>query len=196
MSDEFVVPRAAASLIVIRRDADAPRMLMGRRGAGHRFMPNVLVFPGGAVDAEDYNAPVAHELRDDVAAKLQRAASAELARALGVAAARELQEEVGVTLGSPPSLHGFDYLCRAITPPNRSMRFDARFFVVDAAHVQGEPVASHEIEEPRWVTIEEALAAELALATVAVLDVLAGWLAAPPEQHQVKLLRDRRWEDD
>src|SRR3984957_13117783 len=44
----------AASLIVLRIDRGAslagePHMLMGMRGARHRFMPNRLVFPGGRV---------------------------------------------------------------------------------------------------------------------------------------------------
>ena len=51
--------RDAASLIVLRRDTSAPAVLMGLRGAGHRFMPNRLVFPGGAVDPGDADAPAA-----------------------------------------------------------------------------------------------------------------------------------------
>ena len=48
-----VRPRHAASLIVYREDGDDVSMLMGMRGAKHRFMPNRLVFPGGAVDHAD-----------------------------------------------------------------------------------------------------------------------------------------------
>ena len=50
-----VVPKHAASLLVLRT-ADAPEVLMGMRGAGHKFMPNRLVFPGGRVDPEDHRA--------------------------------------------------------------------------------------------------------------------------------------------
>lgn len=169
---------------------------MGRRSAQHRFMPNVLVFPGGAVDQADYTAAVASPMPGAVTARLQRGASPELAQALGVTAARELCEEVGVHLGQPPHLAGFDYLCRAITPPNRSIRFDARFFIVDAAYVVGEPVPSPEIEEPRWVSIEEAQNSTIVPATAAVLEVLTRWLQTPGGFTRTQVLRDRRWEDE
>ena len=37
---------------------DEPHMLMGMRGAKHRFMPNRLVFPGGRVDRADLTMPI------------------------------------------------------------------------------------------------------------------------------------------
>jgi 8-oxo-dGTP pyrophosphatase MutT (NUDIX family) len=47
--------RAAASLLVLRhRLHGGPELLMGLRGANHKFMPNRLVFPGGRVDPEDH----------------------------------------------------------------------------------------------------------------------------------------------
>src|SRR4051794_26943109 len=51
--------RHAASIIVLRTGGDDPEMLMGMRGAKHRFMPNRLVFPGGAVDRADLSAAAA-----------------------------------------------------------------------------------------------------------------------------------------
>ncbi len=144
-------PRPAASILVLRQPAgEAPCVLMARRGAGHRFMPNTVVFPGGAVDEADHHARFATPLAPRVQARLERSASPSLARALAMAAARELHEEVGLSLGEPPALDGLDYLCRAITPPERSMRFDARFFIVDASRVTGTAAGSVELEEPRW----------------------------------------------
>ena len=35
-----VRPRDAASLIIVRTDGRRPRVLMGQRAAGHKFMPN------------------------------------------------------------------------------------------------------------------------------------------------------------
>ncbi|MFC7610154.1 NUDIX hydrolase [Teichococcus aestuarii] len=49
-------------------------VLMGMRAAGHRFMPNRLVFPGGRVDLADRTAPAATELRPDTRAALERRA--------------------------------------------------------------------------------------------------------------------------
>jgi 8-oxo-dGTP pyrophosphatase MutT (NUDIX family) len=191
-----VIPRAAASLLVVRREAEGPRLLMARRGAGHRFMPNVLVFPGGAVDPSDFGAAVGTPLRAEVQARLERSAAPGLAAALGMAAARELEEEVGLSLGNPPQLHGLDFFARAITPPDRAMRFDAYFFAVDAALVRGEPVGSAELEDPAWYSMEAALAAPLALATRAVLAQFAQWLARPVHGGPVPVLRERAWVEE
>ena len=176
-----VIPRHAASLLVLRAAADT-KVLMGMRGSGHKFMPNRLVFPGGAVDGEDHFAPVAHDLPERVLARLARGAEGTLARALGVAAARELAEETGLTLGNPPSLHGLDYLCRAITPPQSPMRFDARFLIVEEAHIGGTLEGSGELENLRWIGVEEVLATDIPYPTRGVLLLLREWLARSPEQ--------------
>ena len=188
-----VEPRPAASLVVVRREADGPRVLMARRGAGHRFMPNVLVFPGGAVDPEDFTAPCATPPRDEIRDRLRRLAGDALAAALPAAAARELAEEVGLTLGAPPRLHGLDLFARAVTPPDRSMRFDAYFFAVDASFVAGDMRASIELEAPAWYSLEQAEAAELAGATRAVLWQFRRWLAAPSHHGPLPVLRERAW---
>jgi 8-oxo-dGTP pyrophosphatase MutT (NUDIX family) len=193
---EPVHPRPAASLLVVRHEPDGPRLLMARRSARHRFMPNVLVFPGGAVDRADYAAPAATPLRDEVRTRVERSAGPELAHALAAAVARELTEEVGLSLGQPPALHGLDYVCRAITPPDRTMRFDAYFFAVDASHVSGTLAASQELEEPGWYSIADALQAELAGATKAVLAQFSTWLTQNPRPTLVPVLRDRVWVEE
>lgn len=188
-----VIARPAASLLVMRGRGPTLEILMARRGAGHKFMPNVLVFPGGAVDPADYTIAPASPLRPHVRARLERAAPPDLAHALAAAAARELTEEVGCTLGDPPHLAPLDYFCRAITPPDRTMRFDARFFMVDAEHVAGDPCASDELLEPGWYSLDAALAGELALATKAILWKLREWLENPVHGETVPTLRDRAW---
>ena len=192
-SGTSVQARPAASLLVMQPDGRDTRLLMARRNAKHRFMPNVLVFPGGAVDAGDYHARVASPLKPAVQARIERGADARLARALAHAAARELTEEVGLSLGDPPELQHLDYLCRAITPPDRSMRFDAHFFLVDEAHVSGTPAASDELEEPGWYSVEQALAGNLAAATRAILGQFTRWLAYHDRDGPVPVLRDRAW---
>jgi 8-oxo-dGTP pyrophosphatase MutT (NUDIX family) len=189
---QAVHARPAASLIVVQHQDGETRLLMARRHANHRFMPNVLVFPGGAVDEADHHAPVASPLRADVRARLERGASPALAHALAVAAARELTEEVGLSLGEPPALACLDYLCRAITPPDRSMRFDARFFVVAASEVSGVMAASRELEDPGWYTLEEAFAGELAAATRAVLGLFRDWTKREGADVKVPVFRDRK----
>ena len=187
--------RHAASLIVLR---PGPAMLMGMRGKGHRFMPNRLVFPGGSVDRADATAPVASPAPPHVLSALRKSCKPGLAHALTVAAARELEEETGLTLGSPPSLAGLDYLGRAITPPTQPIRFNARFFVVDEAAVSGTLAGSGELEDLRWFGIEEATALDLARPTRAVIELLQEWLALTPAAREARaktpVMRQRKWQ--
>jgi len=199
-----VKPRDAATLILLRRDAAAPRVLMGRRHRSHSFMPDKWVFPGGRVDAADYRAPAATELRPDVHAALGRTIPASrppsLARALGVAAVRETFEEVGLRLarpapqravggpwapfaaeGSLPDLEALELIARAITPPMRPKRFDARFFTAEADRLQSlTPTGgSGELDEIAWVNLEEAMALDLPGVTRFVLKELSLRLTDP-----------------
>ena len=198
MSEIVVTPRPAASLLLLREAAEGPEVLMGLRGAGHRFMPNRMVFPGGAVDVADHAAPSAAPLRAEVMRRLEVAAEPSLARALGIAAARELEEETGLSLGRPPRLDGLDYLCRAITPASQPLRFDARFFVVDAETAVGMLGGSGELEGLRFYRVEEALALDLALVTRAVLGRLMEWRALTPAARAARphghVLIEKQWE--
>ena len=187
-------PRHAASLIVLRREEDGPKIVMARRAAGHRFLPNALVFPGGAVDPGDFAAEAATPLREEVSARLARSAEAGLARALAMAACRELTEEVGLSLGTPPRLDQLFYLCRAITPARNPIRFDARFFVVEAEAVGGTLSPSSELEAPAWYGIEAALVGGAVSATQLILLQLRQWIEAPGSPDApVPVLRERAW---
>lgn len=197
---DTVVPRDAASLLLLRGQdtpGQEPEILMGLRGAGHRFMPNHIVFPGGAVDPHDHHGAMASQPPPDVLRRLQTGATASLAHAMVVAAARELEEETGLHLGHPPAFAGIDYLCRAITPPGGAIRFDARFLVIDAALAQGTLAGSGELENLRWFGLGEALALRLSFPTRKVLEQLALWLARSPVERSAATLtptlRLREW---
>ena len=181
-----VEPRHAASLIVLRQGPFGPEALMGRRCATHRFLPLHLVFPGGAVDATDSTAPAASELRPEVMRHLLGAADPALARGLAIAAARELEEETGLSLGAPPHLDGFDYLCRAVTPQPSPVRFNARFLVVAAERVSGTIAGSGELEGLRWYAPAEALSLALACVTRHVIACLQDWLAMSSQERQLR----------
>ena len=101
---KLVRPRDAATLIIVRRDAKKPRLLMGRRHGGHDFMPDKWVFPGGRIDRSDFRAPYATDLRPEVAARLAKTAPVHRARALALTAVRETFEEAGLLLAkaAPP----------------------------------------------------------------------------------------------
>jgi 8-oxo-dGTP pyrophosphatase MutT (NUDIX family) len=190
--------RHAASLIVLRHENNEPHMLMGMRGAKHRFMPNRLVFPGGRVDRADLTAPFATPLPAATERALRKKTNATLAHGLAAAAARELLEETGLSLGSPPRLDGLYYLARAVTPPGLPIRFNARFLVVEEGHVSGTLGGDGELDGLRFYGMREALALELALPTRRVLERLQLWLAMPEAERNTQtrtpvLLRDRGW---
>src|SRR5690606_13151979 len=99
-----VRPRDAATLILVDRTGATPRVLMGKRHAGHVFMPGKYVFPGGRVDSTDHTIPVATPLAPVVEEKLLRDTTKmgpARARALAVAALREICEETGICIGKP-----------------------------------------------------------------------------------------------
>jgi 8-oxo-dGTP pyrophosphatase MutT (NUDIX family) len=187
-------PKDAATLLVIRRDGPAPRVLMGRRVRGHAFMPDKWVFPGGRIHPSDYRIAAATELHPETHDPLCRTCAAARARALAATAIRETFEETGLILGragkaatrSPewrdflatghlPHLEPLRFVGRAITPPARTRRFDARFFTVDAAHlVTLDPGSgSGELDEIAWVSWEAAAALDLPSITRAILAEVA-----------------------
>lgn len=186
-----VVPKHAASLIVWR-DAGEPELLMGIRHARHKFMPSVLVFPGGRVDRADHGVKALTELRPETEALLRHRAKPSLARALGVAAIRELHEETGLLLGEERAgrlladLAALDYLCRAVTPPTRAMRFNARFLLAPAEAVRGEIAGSGELQELGWYPLSRALAAPLADITRKILGEFAEWREVPAERRPAR----------
>ncbi len=188
------LPRPAATVLLIRRAADGARVLMGQRGAGAAFMPSKYVFPGGGLDAADADVRLAAGLGATCVARLDQWAAPGLAGALAVAAIRELWEETGLTLAAPgpagwagfaapglgPSAAALRFFFRAITPPGRPRRFDARFFLADAAALTGDPDdfarASGELSHLHWVALSEARALNLPFITEVVLAELATFL--------------------
>ncbi len=169
--------RAAATVILARSlPAGGAAVLMGQRGAQAAFMPSKYVFPGGAVDPGDHWAgplPLAPLCQD-------RLAKADVApRALVAAALRELQEETGLTLRADAAPLRFVF--RAITPPGRSRRFDARFFLADAAGLDCDPDdltrAGAELSHLHWIGLTEARALDLPFITEVVLAEVTNLLA-------------------
>jgi 8-oxo-dGTP pyrophosphatase MutT (NUDIX family) len=190
-----VQPRHAASLVVLRRQNGEASVLMGMRGAKHRFMPNRLVYPGGAVDRADLDAPCATSLSPHTERLLRKSANQRLAHGLGIAAARELEEETGLSLGSPPRLDGLEYLCRAVTPAASPIRFSARFLLVPEPFVSGELGGDGELDNLRFYSVTEALGLDLALPTRLVLERVGVWLGMTEAERlaltHAPVLRDR-----
>jgi len=184
--------RDAATVIVLR-DPDRPHVLMGQRGKTAAFMPDKFVFPGGAVDAGDADIPLARPLPPLCAERLCEDCDRDIAHALASAAVRELWEETGLALGQPGAWPGpvpgdwerfaarglvpvadpLQFVFRAITPPGRPRRFDARFFLVHAEALAGDPDdfsdACDELSHLQWIPLAEARRFDLPFITEVVL---------------------------
>ena len=197
--------RDAATVVLLRRDGGTPRVLMGQRGKGAAFMPDKFVFPGGAVDAEDAGLSSGSTLDERCAQRLARHATPDVAAALPFAAIRELWEETGLPLGRPDasapdrdvpatwrSFHDaglsphpapLSFVFRAITPPGRPRRFDARFFLADAEALPGGAdtalAGDSELRHLQWIALGEARALPLPFITEVVLSEIEAILAAP-----------------
>ncbi|WP_249120383.1 NUDIX hydrolase [Plastoroseomonas hellenica] len=181
-------PRHAAALILWRDTPAGPEMLMGRRHAKSRFMPNVLVFPGGAVDGADHYAKPLTPLPEATRIALERKATPSLAHALAVAAVRELFEETGLALGErrgagfAPDLGGIEYLCRAVTPASSPIRFNARFLVAPGERLKGDIAGSGELDDLGWYTRDAAHAGHLAPITALVMEEFIAWRCTAPDR--------------
>jgi 8-oxo-dGTP pyrophosphatase MutT (NUDIX family) len=160
--------RDAATLILVRDPQSAPRILMGQRGKSAAFMADKFVFPGGAVDEEDAVRSVAlgAQCRTRLAMHSERAPDA-----LAAAALRELYEETGQSLDDTAA--GLSFFFRAITPPGRPRRFDARFFLADAEHLTSDPdlfePVEAELSHLQWVPVAEVRKLNLPFITRIVL---------------------------
>lgn len=199
--------RHASTVIVLRDRATNPRVLMGQRGARAAFMPNKFVFPGGAVDAGDADIALAAPINPHCTQHLLQETDSDRTHALGVAAIRELWEETGLVLGTkgtwttdaPDDWQGFaathhlpdasalQFVFRAITPPGRPRRFDARFFLIDADALQGDiddfSNASDELSHLQWIALEDVRKFDLPFITEVVLAEVSGRTkeTAPPK---------------
>lgn len=197
MSIDKTAIRNAATVIVLRDRMDDPSVLMGQRGHAAAFMPNKVVFPGGAVDPDDADVRLDSALPDLCAHRLCEDCAADLSHALATAAIRELWEETGLILGRRaewagplpedwrsfaatghvPRADPLQFIFRAITPPGRPRRFDARFFLVDASEISGDlddfDAASDELSHLQWVPLRDVRAFDLPFITQVVLAEVA-----------------------
>ena len=100
-----VVPRPAATTLIVRDAAPGLEVLMLRRSPQASFMPGAYVFPGGAVDAADASADhlaACDESADALARRIGVVTGVGAqAAACAVAALRECFEECGLWLGAP-----------------------------------------------------------------------------------------------
>ncbi len=204
-------PKDAATLILVRQDGPVPRVLLGKRSGGHSFMPEKYVFPGGKVDPHDARAPTLTRLSTPVASKLA-IGTRRAPHAFALTAIRETFEETGLIVGRAgeakgkppqgwhryfgegvmPCLESFQFIGRAITPPYRPKRFDARFFMADAEDAlidERPPVDGAELSDLQWVTIKDSMDLDLPSVTRFMLDEIDERLARPKARKGPPFLR-------
>ena len=156
---EATTPRQAASVILLRGDAETLEVLLVKRNPNARFMGGVWVFPGGAVDAGEGEGDAAHR----------------------TAALRELDEEAGVTLDDPGALVKFS---QWITPAAVKVRFDTHFFLAPAPADAAPRCDGTECVDIGWFTPRGALDAHrageilLVFPTIKHLEQLAAFASA------------------
>jgi 8-oxo-dGTP pyrophosphatase MutT (NUDIX family) len=177
-------PKDAATLILVRGGRE---VMMGQRAAGHVFMPDKWVFPGGRVEPGDAKAKAGAELDAETDALLRLGGAIRRPpRAFALAAVRETREEAGLVLGDAagPDLSKLTFVCRAITPPYRPRRFDARFFLADAEAVlaHDEPTSGDdELLHTKWFSLAEAEQLDLPSITRFVLKEVRARLEGAPQ---------------
>lgn len=204
---EAVPIRDAATVILVRDAGTDPRVLVGQRGQSAVFMPDTYVFPGGAVDAADADVALEGALSETCRGRLLKRSGHATPEALAAAAIRELWEETGLILGRAglwedaprdwvdfaaagfrPDASGLSFFFRAVTPPGRPRRFDARFFLASADALGNDPDAlpegAGELSRLRWVPLAEVRRLKLAFITQLVLAELDRHLpdTGPPER--------------
>lgn len=194
-------PKSASTLVIIDRSGSAPKVLMGKRHEGHKFMPGKFVFPGGRIEADDRRMPALGALPLSVeralAARTTRPSPGR-GRALALTAIRETFEETGLMIGRRseampagptegvwkpffekgvlPDLKAIRFIGRAITPPRRPKRFDTRFFAIDREEIVLEEPGfvgpTKELVEMVWVDLARARELDLPPITVVMLEEL------------------------
>ena len=205
MTSDKTKIRNAATVIVVRNKHDNPSVLMGQRGVNAAFMPSKFVFPGGAVDDQELSIDIKKSINEVCKNRLLKENENGPWNALVAAAIRELFEETGQIIGveqewrePPSSWRGFaktgyvpdashmSFVFRAITPPGRPRRFDARFFLIQAEELQTDlddfSMASDELSHLQWIPLTDTKNFDLPFITQVVLAEIAGNLmnSGPP----------------
>ncbi len=141
-------------------------------------MPDVYVFPGGALERGDHAVASSLEFEPDFIDRVARHRGMRRVRALASTAIRETWEETGILVGkegsfeprhSNPATAAFqeaglvptpghlDYIVRAVTPTHYPIRFDTRFFLGDGEKTGGQLLETTELEEIGWHSLDHTL---------------------------------------
>ncbi|MGI9393621.1 MAG: NUDIX hydrolase [Boseongicola sp.] len=208
------VPVHDAATVILIRDAESdPAVLMGQRGKSAAFMPDKFVFPGGRVDRDDVDIHLVQGLSPACQEKLLANTDSVAPETLAVTAIRELWEETSLILGAPeiwsdaprdwvgfagsgfrPDASSLSFFFRAVTPPGRPRRFDARFFIAPGEAVSNGPDAlpesTDELSDLQWVRLSEVRKLNLAFITELVLAELSRHLPSTNAPDHVPFVKN------
>jgi len=148
-----LVPRGAATVLVVRDTPDGPSVFVQRRVSTMEFAPSMYVFPGGGVDAADAEADLEAGAVEALAARMDL--SLPEAQPLVAAAIREVEEECGLRLSVA------DLVPRAhwVTPAFEKRRYDTWFFAAPMPENQEALGTTTETDHDAWVTPRSLLTA-------------------------------------
>ena len=202
----------AATVILVRNAAENPSVLMGQRGKTAAFMPEKFVFPGGRVDRDDGQITLASTPEPICMTRLAAHSSNSAPETIATAAIREVWEETGLRLARrqswtapekwaafadgdhAPDASALRFFFRAVTPPGRPRRFDARFFLADAANLLGDPddfsAAEDELSHLHWVSLKSVRDLDLPYITQIVLAELEAHLPRLDAPDRVPFVRN------
>ncbi len=92
--------------------------------------------------------------------------------------------------GVEPPLEHMDFIARAITPAYHTRRFDTRFFLVHDRFIHNDPEQiseiSGELNEIRWLTLDQARKLDLPTITRWVIDRVEARLKLDPNKQLIQ----------
>ena len=131
-----------ASTVVLLRDTDhGMETLMLKRNKALMFAGGLWVFPGGAIDQEDIEA-----------------GGGDADEAARIAAAREAQEECGLT----PDLDNMVQLSQWTTPTAEPKRFQTWIYAAPIVQDDAVTIDGGEIHDHQWMRVADVVAAHKA----------------------------------
>lgn len=133
--------RPASTVVLLRDTEHGMETLMLKRNKALMFAGGLWVFPGGAIDAADMEAAGGDK---DIAAQL--------------AAAREAQEECGLT----PDLEKMVQLSQWTTPTAEPKRFQTWIYAAPVAHDDTVKIDGSEIHDHEWMPVADVVKAHRA----------------------------------
>jgi 8-oxo-dGTP pyrophosphatase MutT (NUDIX family) len=134
---EIPEPRPASTVVLLRDSPGGLETLLLMRNQALMFAGGFWVFPGGALDPEDLEA-----------------AGGDVVEASRIAAAREAQEESGLS----PQLEDMVLLSHWTTPVVEPKRFSTWFYAAPVSSTDEVVIDGGEIHDSQWIGVRQALA--------------------------------------